>query len=173
MLKNLFVLAAFAALLGAPSAVSAQSSMMMSGSAMAPHAYDWMLGTWTCTNTIPTALSGPATQKLVATRSIMPGVIVWRYTAANFDQYGFISYNAKTKTWWSSWAYPSGTTGNESSKQGGTKSMWAGMIYDVSGKPFAIRDTYTVYSATKFNDVGEDQSNGTWKPGYNGTCTKS
>jgi hypothetical protein len=160
-------------MLGAPSAICAQSAMMASGTVTGAHAYDWMLGTWICKNTIPTALSGPAIQKLTATRSAMPGTIVWRYTAANYDQYGFISYNAKTKMWWSSWAYPSGATGNESTTQSGTKSMWTGTIYDPSAKPFAIRDTYTVYSSAKFNDVGEDMSGGAWKRGYNGTCTRT
>jgi hypothetical protein len=170
---KIFFLLVLAAVIAAPSAASAQSAMMSSGAGTGANAYDWMLGTWICKNTIPTALSGPAIQKLTATRSTMPGVIVWRYTAANFDQYGFISYNAKTKTWWSSWAYPSGATGYESTMQSGKNPAWTGMIYDPSAKPFAIRDTYTVYSAAKFNDVGEDMSGGTWKPGYNGTCTRT
>ncbi len=170
MLKKPFVLAVFAALLGAAGTVSAQSPMMSGGS----HAYDWMLGTWTCKNTIPSALAGPAVQTLTATRSNTTGAIVWRYTGTNYDQYGFLAYAPKTKTWWSSWAYPGGSTGNESTKQTGRKSMWTGMIFNASnGKPFNIRDTYTVYSPTKFNDLGEDNSSGTWKSGYNGTCTKS
>jgi hypothetical protein len=172
-LKKLFVLAAFAALLGAPGAVSAQSSMMMSGAGTGPHAWDWMIGTWTCRNTIPSALAGPAVQTLTATRSDVTGAIVWRYTGTNYDQYGFLAYAPKTKTWWFSWAYPGGSTGNESTKQTGRKTIWTGMIFNASGKPFDIRDTYTVYSPTKFNDSGEDNSSGSWKPGYNGTCTKS
>lgn len=168
-----FFFVALALMLAAPGAVRAQSVTMASGVSAGPHAYDWMLGTWICKNTIPTPLSGPAIQKLTATRSTMPGVIVWRYTATNFDQYGFISYNAKTKTWWSSWAYPSGATGNESTVQSGRKTVWTGTIYDPSAKPFEIRDTYTIYSSAKFNDTGEDMSSGTWKPGYNGTCTRA
>lgn len=172
-LKKLFVLAPLAALAGAPGAVSAQSAMMMSGAGMGPHAYDWMLGTWTCKNTIPTALAGPAVQTLTASRSTMSGAIVWRYTGSNFDQYGFIAYAPKTKTWWASWAYPNGGTGNESTKQSGHTSMWTGTLFDSSGKSYAIRDTYTVYSSTKFNDSGEEKSSGAWKASYNGTCTKS
>jgi hypothetical protein len=173
-LNRLFVLAAIAAVVVAPAAVSAQSSMMMSGAGMGPHAYDWMLGSWTCKNSIPSPLAGPATQYLTATRSTTTGAIVWRYTGKGYDQYGFLSYAATTKTWWFSWSYPGGGVGNESSKQTGKKSMWTGMIFDANtGKPFDIRDTYTVYSATKFNDTGEDNSSGSWKTGYNGTCTKS
>lgn len=172
-MKKLFVLVAFAALLGAPAAVSAQSSMMMSGAGTGPHAYEWMLGTWTCQNAIPSALAGPAVQTLTATRGNIAGTIVWRYTGTDYDQYGFLAYAPKTKTWWFSWAYPGGSTGNESTKQTGHKTMWTGMIFGPSGKPFDIRDTYTVYSPTKFNDSGEDNSSGTWKPGYNGTCTKT
>ncbi len=172
-MKKLLVFAAFAALLGAPGAVSAQSSMMMSNAGTGPHAFDWLIGRWICKNTIPSALAGPAVQTLTATRSVVPGSIVWRYTGTNYDQYGFFTYSATTKTWWSSWAYPGGSTGNESTNQTGPKTMWTGTIFDASGKPFSIRDTYTIYGPTKFNDSGEDNSSGTWRPGYNGTCTKS
>jgi hypothetical protein len=172
-LKKLLFFAAFSAMLGALGGVSAQSSTMMSGAGAGPHAYGWMLGTWTCKNAIPTALAGPAVQTLTATRSTMTGAITWRYIGTNYDQYGFLAYAPKTKTWWSSWAYPGGSTGNESTKQTGRKTMWTGTIFEAGGKPFDIRDTYTVYSPTKFNDYGEDNSSGSWKPGYNGTCTKS
>lgn len=172
-MKKLFFFAVFTALLGVAGGVSAQAATMATGGGAGPHAYDWMLGTWTCKNAIPTALAGPAVQTLTATRSTMTGAITWRYTGTNYDQYGFIAYAPKTKTWWSSWAYPGGSTGNESTKQGGSKSMWTGKIFDASGKPFDIRDTFTVYGPTKFNDYGEDNSSGSWKAGYNGTCTKS
>jgi hypothetical protein len=173
ILKRLFVPVAVAVLLGAPGAVWAQSSMMMSNAGTGPHAYDWMLGTWTCKNAIPNALAGPAVQTLNATRSVVPGTIVWRYTGTNYDQYGFLTYSAATKTWWSSWAYPGGGTGHESTKQTGPKTMWTGTVFNASGKPFGIRDTYTIYSPAKFNDSGEDNSTGTWKSVYNGTCTKA
>lgn len=96
-MKKLFVLVAFAALLGAPAAVCAQSSMMMSGAGTGPHAYEWMLGTWTCQNAIPSALAGPAVQTLTATRGNIAGTIVWRYTGTDYDQYGFLAYAPKTK----------------------------------------------------------------------------
>ena len=141
---------------------------------MGPHAYDWMIGTWTCKNSIPTALAGPAVQTLTATRSGTTGAIIWRYTGKAYDQYGFLSYVPKTGTWWFSWAYPGGSIGNESTKQTGKKTEWTGLIVDSStGKSIHIHDTYTLYSSTKFNDSGEDDSTGSMKPGYNGTCVKS
>ncbi len=52
--------------------------------------------------------------------------------------------------------------------------IWTGLIVDTStGKSMHIRDTYTMYGLTKFNDLGEDDSTGTMKPSYNGTCVKS
>lgn len=172
-MRKLLGFCAFAALVAAPGIVGAQSSMMSSAS-MGSHAYDWMLGTWTCTNSIPSALAGPAMQTLTATRSSTTGAIIWRYTGKGYDQYGFLSYVPKTGTWWFSWAYPGGSVGNESSTQTGKKTAWTGMIFDAStGKHLHIRDTYTMYGATKFNDTGEDDSSGTMKTGYNGTCVKS
>jgi hypothetical protein len=171
-MRKLLARCAFAALVAAPGIAAAQSSMM-SAAATRGHAYDWMLGTWTCTNTIPSALAGPAVQTLTATRSSTTGAIIWRYTGKNYDQYGFLSYVPSSHAWWFSWAYPGGGVGYESSAQSGKSSNWAGSIYDPSGKTIHIRDVYTVYSPTKFNDTGEDDSSGTMKPGYNGTCVKS
>jgi hypothetical protein len=171
--KRLLFLAACAALLGAPAGAWAQSSMMPAAGGNGPHAFDWMIGTWTCKNSVPTALAGPAVQTLTATRSTPTGAIVWRYTGANYDQYGFLAYSPTTKTWWSSWAYPGGGTGNESTKQTGHKTMWTGKVFPPGAASFDIRDTFTVYGATKFNDTGEDHATGSWKPAYNGTCTKS
>ncbi|MGA8098879.1 MAG: hypothetical protein WB810_09490 [Candidatus Cybelea sp.] len=166
-MKKIHIAAALALLAIVPGPVGAQ---LTSGA----HAFDWMLGNWTCKNALPSALGGPAIQTLTATRSSTTGAIVWRYTGESYDQYGFLSYVPKTGTWWFSWAYPGGSTGNESTKQSGKKTIWTGMIYDASGgKTMHIRDTYTMYSSTKFNDLGEDDSSGTMKPGYNGTCTKS
>lgn len=150
----------------------AQSPVAMAG--VGSHGYDWMIGTWSCKNTIPTALAGPANQTLTVTRSNMANALMFRYTGTNYDQAGYITYSPSRKTWWYSWSYPGGSAGNESSSQTGAKTKWAGMIFDAgTGKPFQIRDTYTVYSMTKFNDSGEDMSSGSWKEGYNGTCTKT
>jgi hypothetical protein len=172
-MRKFLVLCAFAGLIAAPGAVRAQSSMM-SGAGMGAHAFDWLIGTWTCQNSIPSALGGPAVQTLTATRSSTTGAIIWRYTAKGYDQYGFLSYAPKSGTWWFSWAYPGGSIGNESTKDTGKKTHWTGFIFDSSlGHNMHIRDTYTMYGSTKFNDLGEDDSTGTMKPGYNGTCVKS
>lgn len=152
-----------------PVAASAQGMM---GAGGGTHAFDWMLGNWTCKNTTTSTLAGPATQYLTATRSKTTDAIVWRYTGDNYDQYGFLSRDAKG-TWWFAWSYPGGSVGNESSKESGKITHWTGMIYDAStGKHFRIRDTYTMYSPTKFNDTSWGNENGSASIGYNGTCTK-
>ncbi len=172
-MRKLLILCAVAGLFAAPGAAHAQSSMM-SSAGMGLHAFDWMIGTWSCKNSMPSAIGGPAVQMLTATRSSTTGAIIWRYTGKGYDQYGFLSYVPKTGTWWFSWAYPGGSIGNESTKQPGKKMIWTGLIFDSStGKSMHIRDTYTMSGSTKFNDLGEDDSTGTMKPSYNGTCVKS
>jgi hypothetical protein len=173
-MRKLLGLCAFAALVAAPGLAGAQSSMM-SGMANGPHAYDWMIGTWTCTNSVPNALAGPATQTLTATRSATTGAIIWRYTGSNYDQYGFISYEAPTHTWWMSWAYPGGSIGNEASTMTpGKKTVWNGSIFDATnGTHFHVRDTLTIDSPTKFVDVGVNDASGSMKTDYDGTCVKS
>ncbi|HZZ65599.1 MAG TPA: hypothetical protein VFE17_08885 [Candidatus Baltobacteraceae bacterium] len=172
-MRKLLGFCVLAVLVLGPVLAGAQSSMM-NGSRTGSHGFDWMIGSWTCKNSIPSALGGPAVQMLTASRSSTTGAIVFRYSGTSYDQYGFYSYVGKTNTWWSSWAYPGGSIGNESTKQTGNKIHWTGVIFDAStGKHLHIRDTYTVYGPTKFNDLGEDDSTGAMKPGYNGTCVKS
>jgi hypothetical protein len=166
-LKNLL---AFGTLLLLALLPGTAASQTVSG----PHAFDWMLGNWMCKNAIPSPLAGPAVQILTATRSSFSGSIVWRYTGTDYDQYGFLTYEPRTATWWMSWAYPGGSVGNESSRDRGKVTHWTGMIANTdSGKTEHIRDTYTVYGPNKFNYFGEDDATGTMKPSYNGTCTRS
>ncbi len=168
-MRRFLMLAALALL---PVAANAQ---MMTTMGSGPHGYDWLIGTWTCKNAVPTPLAGPTVQTLTAMRSTTTDAIVWRYTGKNYDQYGFLSYDPKSATWWMSWAYPGGSIGNEASKNNGKKTTWTGVIVNTGtgGKTEHIHDTYTMYSPTKFNDTGWDDSSGTMKIGYNGTCTKS
>ena len=166
-MRNVYALGALAMLALLPGPALSQ---MGSGS----HAYDWMLGNWTCKNTTPSVLAGPAVQTLTATRSTFSGSIVWRYTGRNYDQYGFLTYVPGTRTWWFSWSYPGGSIGNESSRESGKVTHWSGMIVDTgTGKTEHIRDMYTVYGANRFNDTGQDDSSGMMKTSYNGTCTRS
>ena len=138
------------------------------------HGFDWMLGNWTCRNAVPGTLAGPAVQMFTATRSTFSGAIIWRYTGANYDQYGFLTYVPRTGTWWMSWAYPGGSVGNESTRDSGKKTYWTGMIADTeTGKTEHIRDTYTMSGPNKFRDYGEDDAGGTMKLSYDGTCTRS
>lgn len=165
-MRNVFALGALAVFAVLPGTAIAQGS----GS----HAYDWMLGNWTCKNSMPSTLAGPAVQMLTATRSTFTGAIIWRYTGSNYDQYGFLTYAPRTGTWWLSWANPGGSVGNESSNGSGKVTHWMGMIVNTdSGKTEHIRDTYTLYGPNKFNDLGLDDASGSMKPSYNGTCVRS
>lgn len=139
------------------------------------HAYDWLIGTWSCTNSTRSAMAGPADQTLTASRSDTTAAIVMRFTGNNFDQYGFLSYEAApSRAWWFSSAYPDGSISNESTTMTGNKTVWHGSYFDAAhGTHSHIRDTFTIVSSTKFTDLGESDSSGSMKPIYNGTCTKS
>lgn len=166
-MKKLLGICAFVALLVAPGVASAQSS---TGS----HAYDWLIGTWSCTNATPNAMAGPASQTETVTRSSTTGAFITHFTGTNFDQYGFLSYDPATRTWWSSWAFTGGSIGNESTTMSGAKTVWHGSFFNAAnGTHSHLRDTMTISSPTKYTDLGEDDSSGSMKPIYNGTCTKS
>jgi hypothetical protein len=173
-MRRMSYVAAITAVL-AQAAADAQSSMMSAAMVgTGPHGYDWLIGTWTCKNTVPTALAGPAIQTFTVARSGSTGALTFRIVGKDYDQLGFISYVPKTKTWWYSWAYPGGSYGGESSKQTGMKTFWTGSVFDASsGTVMKIRDTYTVYGLSKFNDFGETAVGGVWRAAYNGTCTKT
>jgi hypothetical protein len=166
----------FAQLLLAASVVAvpcaAQSQMMSSSTPGAgPHGFDWAVGTWSCTNAMPSAMGGPSHQSLAVTRT-NGGAIMYHVSAANFDNTWYNVYVAKTKTWWSPFIISDGSYGTESSSSGGKKMVWVGTSTNASGTSMPIRDTVT-YSMTKTTDLGEYKSGGSWKEQYNVTCMKS
>ena len=135
------------------------------------HGYDWLIGTWKCTQNAGQSIGGPATQTMVVAPSTGPGLAV-RVRGTGFERSGYIAY--VDGTWWQPFSYPNGNHYAESTTQTGAKTVWPGQYTDVStGKTFPVRDTYTIVSATEFQDLGEFQSGPTWKPGYTGTCKKT
>jgi hypothetical protein len=151
---------------------AAQSQMMSSSMPGAgPHGFDWEVGTWSCTNAMPSAMGGPSHQSLTVTRT-PSGVIMFHATGANFDNTWYNLYAAKTKTWSSPFIVSDGSYGTESSSTTGKKMVWMGTATDASGTSMPIRDTVS-YSMTKTVDLGEYKSSGAWKEQYNVTCMKT
>ena len=174
-MRKLLSIAALAALCVAPCATLAQSTAMASSVAtigVGPHGYDWLVGTWSCTNSMPGPMSGPAQLTLTATRSNV-GAISFHSTGTNFDAIGYVAYAAKTKTWWNPSSNSTGGYGTESSTQTGKKTTWTGPYTDASGKSVQQRDMYTWTNANTFNDVFAVDMGGTWKTEGNTTCTKT
>lgn len=152
----------------APSAAQSQPATKV---AAGPHGYDWLIGTWNCTNNTPSALSGPPTSSYTASRSI-GGSIVIHSSGKSFDSTGYLTYDPKSKTWWAPAAFADGSSEVESSKDVGNKVTFAG-TYMSGGKPTTVRDMYTLLSANKQSDVGQMQTGGTWKTTYAVICTRA
>jgi hypothetical protein len=170
-MRRLFTCAVLLALALAPSIARSQSSMSPAMVGVGAHGYDWLIGTWTCKNPTPSAMSGPAVTTLTVARN-GAGALSVHTTGTNFDGLGYVVYAAKTKTWWNPSVLATGDYSTESSQQTGKKTLWAGTYYS-AGKSNAIRDTYTMTTMTSFKDLSEAQVNGAWKTEANSTCTKS
>ncbi len=136
-----------------------------------PHGFDWAVGTWSCTNTMPSAMGGPSRQSMTVTRT-NGGATMYHSVGTNFDSTWYNVYVAKTKTWWSPLIVSDGTYGTESSSTIGKKMVWVGTASNASGTSMQIRDTVT-YSMTKTTDLGEYKSGGPWKEQYNVTCVRT
>jgi hypothetical protein len=154
-----------------PCAVLSQSSPASVG--VGPHGYDFLIGTWSCSNSMPSRMGGPSTSTLTFARSAAGSISV-HVTGTNFDGLGYVVYAGKTKTWWNPSAVGNGDYSTESSQQTGKKTVWSGHYFDSStGKTTPIRDTYTITSMTSYKDLSEAQMGGSWKTQANTTCTKS
>jgi hypothetical protein len=170
MSKLLGALALLAISLAPSAALSRSMPLSMIG--VGPRGYDFMIGTWSCRNSVPTRLSGPATARFTVSRSAN-GALYVRSTAANFDTALYVIYSSRTKTWWSPEAYADGSNEIESTRQTGAKTIWVGTLFDPSsGQTRPIRDIYTFTNPTTQIDVTQVQMSGTWKTENNSTCTK-
>lgn len=155
----------------APSAISAQTSV--SGINVGAHGNDYLIGTWTCHNSIPSAMGGPSVSTFTASRSdTSPPDILIRATGSGFDASSYLHYDAKTQTWWSPSILASGAATSESSSQTGKTTVWAGTVTDASGTS-KIRDTFVQTVLSSYSDTTEIQSAGAWKTVAKTICTKS
>ena len=170
-MKSLCLLLAVCALTAvlASAAVRAQTSATFGAG---PKGYDYMIGTWSCVNSMPQSAMGlPAQETLTVSKS--DGGLLFHSTAKNLDVSSYNVYVAKKKMWMSPFAVSDGTYGSESTAQTGKTVVWTGSLYDPgSGKTLPTRDTFT-NEATKYVDLGENQIAGTWKAEYRLTCTKT
>ncbi|MBV8639729.1 MAG: hypothetical protein JO322_16735 [Candidatus Eremiobacteraeota bacterium] len=155
----------------APCAAISQTAMSPSTVGVGPSGFDWAVGTWACTNSMPSPMGGPATQTLTVTKT-NGGAIMYHAVGANFDNTWYNVYVPATKSWKSPFIINDGTYGTESTTQTGATIVWNGSATDPTGKTLQVRDTNTL-TTTKYTDLGEVQSGGVWKPQYKMSCTKS
>ena len=159
------------ALVFAPCIARSQSGPTAIG--VGAHGYDFLIGSWSCKNSVPSRMGGPASTTIMFARS-GAGSLSVHVTATNFDAQGYVGYTAKTKTWWNPSAVGNGDYSTESSQQTGKSSVWTGRYFDGStAKATPIRDTYTFDSLTSFKDLSEAQIGSAWKTQAKTTCTKS
>ncbi len=99
-MKKLIPLLTIAILALAPCAAnSASGPMSTSMVGVGPHGYDFLIGTWSCTNSTPSPIGGPAATTLTFARSAN-GSISIHAAGSDFDSLGYVVYDSKTKTWW-------------------------------------------------------------------------
>ncbi|HEX3672412.1 MAG TPA: hypothetical protein VHT92_11980 [Candidatus Cybelea sp.] len=151
----------------------ARASFAVSSIGVGPHGYDFLIGTWSCKNTAPSALEGPSEVNATISRAAN-GALSFHSVGAAFEAMGYIVYVAKTKTWWNPSMLATGAYGTESSQGTGRTTMWSGPFTDpTTGKTMQVRDTYTFPSATTYTDLYQAKVGGTWKTEGNTTCTKA
>jgi hypothetical protein len=168
-MQKFFTLVILAALSLAPGAALAQT-VGMAGAG--PHGYDFMVGTWSCSNSKPSAMGGPSLSRFTVSPSAS-GTLFVRSTGTGYDTAGYVAYNARTQTWWGPTVFANGSYSNESTQQTGRKSVWSGSIFDAAtGNTVPIRDTYTFSNLTTLKDLTQTQIRGVWKTQANSVCTK-
>ncbi len=137
-----------------------------------PHGFDWAVGTWSCTNTMPSPMGGPTKTTLTVMRT-SGGAVFYRSIGTSFDNVWYNVYEPNKKMWVSPFVLDNGSYGTESTTQTGAKIVWRGSAYyGDSGKIMQIRDTNRI-GPTKYSDLGEYRSGSNWKTQYNVTCTKT
>ena len=175
MERLVVALAACAVVLAPSFAGPALGDTPMSVSAVSagPHGYDWMVGTWSCTNPMhPSELGALASTTITATK-VKDGNIMIRTASPNGDVTSYNAYGPKTKTWYAPYADSGGKYGTETTQETGKMIHWTGTFYDTDGSVTPIRDTFTMLSMTKQVDLSEAKVGGVWKVTAKTTCTKS
>jgi len=170
-MNKLFFMMSLAALVLAPLGAHAQNTPAMVGAG--PHGYDFLIGKWTCTNSMPSPMGGPSTTALTVAKAA-DGSLFIHSTAAGYDSAGYVGYAPKTKIWSNPATFGTGNTSYEWTHQTGKTTTWTGSYFVAADrKQIAIRDTYTIAGMTSFSDLSQAQAGGVWKTIAKTTCTKS
>ncbi len=175
MKRLIIALVACAAVLAPSLATPALSDTPMSVSVVGagPHGYDWMVGTWSCTNPMHASALGALASTTITATKVRDGNIMLRTASPNGDVAVYYSYLPRTKTWYTPFADSGGKYGTESTQGTGKTIRWIGTFYDTDGTPTPIRDTFTMLSMTKEVDLSEAKTGGVWKVTAKSTCIKS
>ena len=168
-MKRFLCALAVTALVVVPSVARSQTIPSTVGAG--PHGYDWNVGTWSCTNSMAASPMGGPTSTTETVSRTSSGAILYHTTGNNFDFSFYNVYVPKKKMWVSPFSGADGSHGSESTTQTGRKIVWPGTAFDPAGKSMQVRDTL-VYESTKYSDLGEYLSAGTWKKQYRITCTR-
>ena len=172
-MRSWFASLLVALLVLAPCTAQSASAMSAASVGVGPHGYDFLVGSWTCKNNMPSSMGGPATTTATIAHSAN-GTLSFHATGTGFDAMGYIVYAPKTKTWWNPSSASNGSYGTESTHQTGKKTVWSGPFVDPSlGKAIQARDTYTFESGTTYTDLYQVKRGGTWKTEGDSTCTKT
>jgi len=172
-MKRLAFLVIAASTLVASVAARASGSMSMSAVGAGPSGYDWLVGTWSCKNTMPPSKLGALQSSTFTAAKLKDGNIVIHTMSPNGDVTGYNAYDPKSKTWYGPFTDSGGYYGTESTQQSGKTILWTGTFYSGGGQATPIRDTFTMLSMTQQYDLSEAHIGGVWKATAKTTCTKS
>jgi|SRR5580698_1522994 hypothetical protein len=172
MKRFLIGLTACAAVL-APGLALGNTTMSVSAVGAGPHGYDWMVGTWSCSNPMQPSALGALASTMQTVSKVKDGNIMIRTASPNGDVTAYDAYLASTKTWYGPFADSGGKYGTETTQGTGKTIRWVGTFYDNDGAATPIRDTFTMLSMTRQVDVSEAKVGGVWKVMAKTTCTKS
>ena len=164
---------AFAAAIFPAVAVGASNAMSMSAVGAGPAGYDYLVGTWSCKNTMAASKLGALPSSSLTATKLKDGSILIRTASPNGDVTAYNTYLPSSKTWFSPYADSGGYYGYESTQQSGKSIRWTGIFYSPSGGATPICDTYTMLAMTKQYDLSEAKVGGSWKVTARTTCTKS
>ena len=145
----------------------------LSGVGAGPNGYDWMVGTWSCSNPMHPSELGALASTTMTVSKLKDGGIMTRTASPNGDVTSYDTYLPKTKTWYSPYADSGGKYGTETTQGTGKTIRWTGSFYDTDGAMTPIRDTFTMLSMSKQVDLSEAKIGGVWKVTAKTTCTKT
>lgn len=170
----IIALAACASALWPVLAVKAQGTAMSTSAVGAgPNGYDFMVGTWSCTNTMTPSKLGALQSSSLSITKLQDGSLAIHTMSPNGDVTAYNAYLPKTKTWYAPFSDSGGNYGTETTQQTGKTIRWVGEFYTTDGATTPIRDTFTMLSMAKQYDLSEAKVGGAWKVVAKTTCTKS